>query len=65
MLTIFRTLVEMFGYPGDELYQWGDFIEEHKDCLTEQEFKKAKHWLLISMESSLVLEALQDMNPNH
>ena len=47
MLLLFRTMVELFGYPGRERWQWQEFIDDHKDVLTEDEYVTAMRWLLV------------------
>lgn len=46
MLLLFKTLVELFGYPGRERWQWRRFIDKHRDMLTDDEYKTAVRWLL-------------------
>lgn len=53
MLGIFRTLVDLFGYPGDSAYAWGHFIWEHSDMLTDEEYEQAKRWLEYGCITSL------------
>lgn len=47
MLLLFRTMVELFGYPGRQRWQWQGFIEDHKDVLTEDEYVTAMRWLSV------------------
>lgn len=47
MLLLFKTLVELFGYPGRERWQWRDFVFEHRDVLTADEYQTAMRWLSV------------------
>ena len=47
MLLLFRTMVELFGYPDRERWQWQEFIDDHKDVLTEDEYVTAMRWLSV------------------
>ena len=38
-MLLFKTLVELFGYPGRERWRWRKFIDHHKDLLTDDEYK--------------------------
>lgn len=47
MLSVFKALVDLFGYPGDEFEDWVGLIRRGRGLMTEEEYEKAENWLVL------------------